>query len=464
MKNLNYIADEIRKGKNLEDNLAKYNTAMSSLYNGLGLMKLAMNYITVCDNSSQASETENKYFSILSDFNDILDEYVINAADTKSGLEKIEAIRNEVIGIMEVVTAYVDRFRIYEYALNRIEYRFSDEEADMEYYNTYMTNDIMHYILSDKDNVVINGKISEIVGQLPMRISKAKFFDYIKDAFTLYHGAQKQTIDDFYYALSTCAMIGIPDNFESMFPDIFDMYNTLKNADYKNIDEKEYTRLKGVLDIATQKVTDLADDFVLLAQMINDAYTVILTKDAALGETVETKNAVYIISELRNRAGKDNTLEDLYDKFEVFEGKLERLLDTVVASDFITGYAIANYEEKLSELGLSEAFDGLDAITKLQSGSDFVNLNKSKLLEDIPGNEYADSVCDKLIKELDKSFDGTQQIIKRAVQASVLSQLPVFFNNTEEIQNYVNQSLIQCNDRAEQMAVIEVIRFIVGGK
>ena len=65
---------------------------------------------------------------------------------------------------------------------------------------------------------------------------------------------------------------------------------------------------------------------------------------------------------------------------------------------------------------------------------------------------------------MDKSFDGTQQIIKRAVQASVLSQLPVFFNNTEEIQNYVNQSLIQCNDRAEQMAVIEVIRFIVGGK
>ena len=127
MKNLNYIADEIRKGKNLEDNLAKYNTAMSSLYNGLGLMKLAMNYITVCDNSSQVSETENKYFSILSDFNDILDEYVINDANTKSGLEKIEAIRNEVIGIMEVVTAYVDRFRIYEYALNRIEYRFSDE-------------------------------------------------------------------------------------------------------------------------------------------------------------------------------------------------------------------------------------------------------------------------------------------------------------------------------------------------
>ena len=35
-----------------------------------------------------------------------------------------------------------------------------------------MTNEIMHYILSDKDNVVINGKISEIVGQLPVRMLK----------------------------------------------------------------------------------------------------------------------------------------------------------------------------------------------------------------------------------------------------------------------------------------------------
>ena len=47
-----------------------------------------------------------------------------------------------------------------------------------------MTNEIMHYILSDKDNVVINGKISEIVGQLPVRMLKDRFFEHIRDAFT----------------------------------------------------------------------------------------------------------------------------------------------------------------------------------------------------------------------------------------------------------------------------------------
>ena len=92
--------------------------------------------------------------------------------------------------------------------------------------NTYMTNEIMHYILSDKDNVVINGKISEIVGQLPVRMLKDRFFEHIRDAFTLYHGAGKDSIDDFYYTLSTSAMLSGEAGFDK-FPDVYDIYNTL---------------------------------------------------------------------------------------------------------------------------------------------------------------------------------------------------------------------------------------------
>ena len=48
--------------------------------------------------------------------------------------------------------------------------------------------------------------------------------------------------------------------------------------------------------------------------------------------------------------------------------------------------------------------------------------------------------------------------------ATVLSMLPVFFNNTEEIQDYINSSLIQCSDEAEKKAVVEVIKMIVNGQ
>ena len=106
----------------------------------------------------------------------------------------------------------------------------------------YLTNDLMHYILADKDNVVINSKISEVVGQLPMRLSRSKFFEYLKDAFSLYHGAQKGTIDDFAYALKTTAMLHKTKGFDTLFPEMYDIYQTLANADYANIEEAQYRR------------------------------------------------------------------------------------------------------------------------------------------------------------------------------------------------------------------------------
>ena len=67
----------------------------------------------------------------------------------------------------------------------------------------------------------------------------------------------------------------------------------------------------------------------------------------------------------------------------------------------------------------------------------------------------------KLIMELDDSFKNMNVMVKRAVMASVLSSLPVFFNNTEEIQAYINNSLMQCNDDAEQKAVVEIIKTMI---
>lgn len=210
MKNLGYIASEITKGKNLEENLEKYGKGLTSLYNGLAYIKLSMNYYTIL-NMIKDNEIDDEHFlEIFQGVNEVIELSSIDSsvAERSMLVERIESLRNQIISIMESVTDYVDKFKVYEHVLNRVEHRYDDSVFDEEYYNTYMTNDIMHYIFSDKDNVSINARISDVVGQLPVRMSKGRFYDHISDAFTLYHGAQKQTIDDFYYSLSTSAMLG----------------------------------------------------------------------------------------------------------------------------------------------------------------------------------------------------------------------------------------------------------------
>lgn len=464
MKNLGYIASEITKGKHLEENLFKYGKGLASLYNGLAYIKMAMNYYTILSMIKDNEINDELFLEMFQDVNEVIELSSIGSsvADKSVLVEKIENLRNKLIRVMESITDYADKFRIYEHVLNRVEYRFDDSKFDEEYYNTYMTNDIMHYFFSDRDNVSINGRITDIISQLPVRISKARFYDYISDAFTLYHGAQKKTIDDFYYSLSTSAMLGNAYEDNDFFTDLHDIYVTLDNADYKNLDQPGYTRLKGALDIATQKTSDAADIFVLLAQIINDLYTIILSENNTVGDSTEVKTAKDIITKSKAVFENEQNLDDIAVLFEAFEGKQERILETIMSSDFATQYALDNLREKLKDISLLDVYTDLDIIQKLQSGSDFIDISPDEGLDEIPDDLYADSIAQRLIKELDELFSKKEVCVRRAVMATILSMLPVFFNNTEEMQDYINSALIQCSDIAEKKAVVEIVKMIMG--
>lgn len=460
MKNLGYIAEEISKGNNLADNLEKYSKGISLMYYTLANIKLSMNYYIILDIVREKNIDNPAVLSIFSDVRGLVRSLFGNGGCSSClNLSAIECTREQIIHMMEIVTEYTDRFRIYEYVLNRVEYKYTGSSPDLKYYNTYMTNDIMHYILSDKDNVAVNAKISEMVGQLPVRMTRGKFYEHIRDAFTLYHGAQKKTIDDFYYALSTSAMLKTTDGFDTIFPEIYDLYESLRDADYGSADFEAYKDLRNTLDTAVCSVTDIADIFVLLAQAVNDLYTIVLS-DSMSENVQETAAAARIISSLDEAFDNDADMEEIAGEFSIFEGKQEKILEAL-SSDFATKYAKDNLADKLEALGLDGRFDNLYKISMLQSGSDFVDLQESPESVEIPDDDYADRMAEELIQNLDQSFKEHRQIIRRAVMASVLSGIPVFFNNTEEIQAYINHSLIQCSDVYEQAAVIEVVKMII---
>lgn len=460
MKNLIYFAEEISKGNKLSENLTKYATGISTMYSSLAYIKISMNYYTIIDMLNDGSIKDDIFYKNYEDVTALI-EKCIDGSFAEDDLSELDRKRNEIIHIMEIITNYVDKFRIFEHVLNRVEYRFKDETPDMDYYNTYLTNDVMHYILSDKDNVAINGKISEIVGQLPVRMSKGAFFEHIKDAFTLYHGAQKGTIDDFYYTLSTCAMLSDTSDGGDYFEFCNNAFLELKNADYSALDATEYERLRKLLDESVAILTDAADNYVMLCQVINDLYTVALLSGVSLPDISEIELAKRIISESICAYKSCGNLEEIAENFAQFEGKQERILAEVSQSDFAIDFAVRNYEAQLMELSVNDAYTSLTKVAKLQSGSDFVSLKTDTLFEEIPDDSYSDETAIKLIDQLDKAFDEQQIVVKRAVMASVLSNLPVFFNNTKEIQDYINRSLISCTDKAEQCAVIEVLKMLI---
>ena len=144
MKDLSSVASDLSRGRDFNNNLDKYIRGMSSMYNGLAYIKLSMNYYTVYDmNKEQGSNADQLYSIMYSEFNDV----VRRLLDKSLSVSDIEQFRQKIISTMDVVIAFIDRLRIYEHILNRVEYRFKDSDFDSSYYNTYLTNDLMHYIL-----------------------------------------------------------------------------------------------------------------------------------------------------------------------------------------------------------------------------------------------------------------------------------------------------------------------------
>ncbi|MGN0318852.1 MAG: hypothetical protein ACI4E1_13050 [Lachnospira sp.] len=460
MKNLVYFAEQISSGKDLSVNLQKYSTGMLTMYSSLAYMKMSMNYYTLIDMLNDGTIKDEIFYKHFEDVTTLVDKIAING-ELEEGITQADNIRNEIIHIMEIITNYVDKFRVFEHVLNRVEYRFKDTSPDMDYYNTYLTNDLMHYILSDRDNVAINGKISEIVGQLPVRMSKGSFYEHIKDAFTLYHGAQKGSIDDFYYNLSTCAMLSDTSDGKNYFAECDEAFNKLKNTDFAELSKDAYEILRSLLDDSIATLTEAADNYVLLCQVVNDIYTVSLSLNGSLQKISEIETARDIMKESIQAYKSCGNLDSIAYRFTEFEGKQEKILAEVSQSDFAVDFAVKNYETTLDELSLKDAYTSLVKVVKLQSGSDFVSLKEDKLFEEIPDDSYADNTALKLISQLDKAFEEQPVLVRRAVMAGVLSNLPVFFNNTNEIQDYINRSLIACSDTAEQSAVIEVMKMII---
>ena len=95
MKNLGYIASEITKGKNLEENLEKYGKGLTSLYNGLAYIKLSMNYYTIL-NMIKDNEIDDEHFlEIFQGVNEVIELSSIDSsvAERSMLVERIESLK-----------------------------------------------------------------------------------------------------------------------------------------------------------------------------------------------------------------------------------------------------------------------------------------------------------------------------------------------------------------------------------
>ncbi len=453
MSDIKDIENEIRKGKNLEINLPVYLSSMASLYGEFALHNLAMSLSMQIDKSDYDDTKLNKHdqelYDILLEEIGKLCEGSFSPEDNKASVEKTIAVRETIRHRMEAVTALVDDLVIYEYILNRLEPKF-EYVRNEETANDDLAREILKWIFKDEENALINERIKTAISCLPIRLTKGKIQDLVDTTFSLYSNSDKKAIDTFDYMLRSASGMYRTDKKFDVYENVNELLEELRSADYSDLEAQKFFDLRDDYRIASNLVSELADELTDLQELANALLAVLLTRQYFTTEGEKNCEKVFEIIKSMIAGEAD------YDKlFGGTEGRIEALNERINDEESVLLVIKENYKKQVDELMLTVQFERLLMTCRLCGESTFAELiDEESTIDDA----YLEKVKTEFAKDLEELFKAGGRLKNRAVMAQLLRELPVMLSTHTEVMEYVRHALDSCSDAGERQISINLIR------
>ncbi len=461
MLNRKQIEQEVRKGKQLEVYLPMLLSYISSDYYAYSSMSFAMHYYNVFEMlaSDECSEGAKKYILRVNDIilSTILTEF--DAIKREKGIKKLHELRTAIISKMQGLTSYADCFSLYEYMLNRIEPNYQDDLEDIDV--EIEVKELVSMIFAQEDRLVRNERIRSMLSQLPVRMTKNRFYDMLKESLSVYEGSEESTVEDFIYMLRSAAGIYKPKQMEEDFPRLMEAVKRLEYADYQNLSEDNYKELETVLSDATSQLEIETESYYALEEAVNALYSVLLNEVYASTDAVTAGNLLKgIVGEIALLLQKQQFItipEALVQEFSAAEGKLEYYLEAVTKDEAILDFIKKDHKESAQALMLARQLECLILTQSLVSNSLFIDLEK-QWNGKIADNAFLEKRWGELSDEFGKMLNEGNKLLNRARIAAALREMPVLFSNSTEVRDYIRNSLAGCRDVAERVASVSLLK------
>ena len=355
------------------------------------------------------------------------------------------AVREQIQKEMEAVVAYTDCFQTYEYALNRMERRFDETLPVSELSDEAFVRQIMGFLTATKDAATMNRRIQEVIGQLPIRFTRQKYYGMVREALSAYIGADSEALENIMYLLRTGAMVELSAEQKAAYPELQALAEPLAQIRFKELTPEAYRNAVQAVALASEKLYALSEYCQTMQEMANDLYLIVLTGEAAVRDAGQEACASGIIKGLLALDGKAIP-EELEEALGGLEGVQEEYYEKYQRLDPAPEYQDGEDEEAYR----------MRCVDLLMSTSTFVTLKENRQPKTVEIGDI-DRAVDGFVALTEPVFAGLQKPVLRAVMAATLSALPVCFNSLDEIQAYVTNSLGSCSDIAEKETCKELI-------
>lgn len=478
-QSLRKICLKIQKQEELDTALPQYLNQLINIYGQYSNLNLSMLYYTFYENYKEAGKKSLEEEELLNRFNGLVKDFLsgeFHGTNMQEGMKKLDDLRELVINRMQILTSYTDLLEIYEYVLNRIEYRFESDLMTTEQ-EQELVKEIVTYIFNTQDNVVINEKIKEVIGQLPIRLTKNKYFDMLRDALSIYKGGDYSSLETFLYMIRTSSMLYKVEGMDEVYPELVQIKSYLQTLNFTELSQEDFTKASNELTKNVTWILEKVDFYFSLEECINQLYVMLLTHPYQYVEggykienlagamkfllMPEEMDKFRMITKTINGyflAGNKPEMEESIQELITFtEGKQESLIEEMNQMEAYFSDITLNHKSLIESLMLGPIYHSANVAGKLLSGSVFVDI-KGEKQERITTEADINKAYEELIGELSTLFSNHQKAVIRAVMANTISKLPVFFNDSNEIEQYIKNAMGACGDLAEKTASYHIIK------
>lgn len=390
-------------------------------YKQLAYARMALHYYTIYEMWDEGY-LDNPFTNYQTEMNQL--NYVIpkllNNEDNTELLETIRSIRQFIMKQMECLTSYTDCLQIYEYLLNRLEFRFEEYE---EVEPMKLAEELFQFIFSDQDKSMVYDKLSLVLSQLPIRMTKSRFYDMIRECLSIYSGTSKDALDGFVYNLKQLSMLmSIPEQEE--FKPIQQFLLKCKEINDKEISQQEFKQIQDEFIDISSHIETCVNGYMQLQELCNVCNVIALTNPIVEVDTSHidvSRNICYKIYHLFQGHG---TMEEVVELLGQLEGVQEYGIEQVVVLE-------ATIPDKDSVLSECELLMGSSIFVDPFLKHDNTEVNEG----------YLQQVTEQIIADFKEGMKNNSKMINRAIMATILGNIPNTFTSQQEIYDYLVYSL-----------------------
>lgn len=450
------IIKDMMKHRRLEQNLPAYATKYINTAYEYSLIHLVLSYYTMREVIEENGTREE--YSVLDKLHTLIFQTLLQEEQQvdEEAMNQLQAIRQDMTKRMLVLTAYTDALQICEYVFNRIEYGITEETFPVD--TQELSDKVLRYLFREDDKMVVNSKIQMVTGQLPIRMTKNRFFDYLTATLNIYNGSDQSAVDGFVTLLKSSALLELPEGYEETCPEIRQVIRLMEEADLKRLDLPAYSGLMEQFSVTTNRLTEMVSDHLLIMEIINSLYAVLLALPYETEGAAGGKTCLSMLKGLHDSFLSDSDIPEMVNEgFEQIEGLQEHLGEDLLRYTSVLQDVREQYKEPIRDLQLNPVYESLLRISKLLSSSLFIDLDQEETGMQTADAAYIAKKRDELVHLLTDFFDQHSREVNRAVMAAMFSNMPVLFNSRQEVQDYIIYSLEHCSNTSELMACARLL-------